>query len=96
MTLQLQTSKCQLADVIDMLEGLEMAKGKYLSAYEEVISQLQTETRCYSRCSVNVVVNSDCSNQMALPDLRINTQVEELYYVLQVDGMKSSFSRRAS
>lgn len=28
LTLQLQTSKCQLADVMEMLEGLEMAKGK--------------------------------------------------------------------
>lgn len=27
LTLQLQTSKCQLADVMEMLEGLEMAKG---------------------------------------------------------------------
>lgn len=29
LTLQLQMSKCQLADVMEMLDGLEMVKGKY-------------------------------------------------------------------
>lgn len=32
LTLQLQTSKCQLTDVMEMLDGLEMAKGEHESA----------------------------------------------------------------